>query len=110
MMSLTHRIAFRNDGALCLLDGTTHIGFQLRTLHLAVAMNGIDFPIVIEEHGEVVDTSLHVMMFPWASDILAGIALQTLTVDICKDIELAVGITDGRSPDTLSIDLLMILQ
>ena len=36
--------------------------------------------------------------------------LQSLAVDIGKDIELTVGITDGRCPDSLPIDLLMILQ
>ena len=110
MMSLAHSIAFGNDGALRLFDRTTHIGFQFRTLDLAVAMNGIYLPIVVEKHGEIIDTSLHVMMLPGASDVLAGIALQTLAVDIGKDIELAVGITDGRCPDTLPINLLMILQ
>ena len=73
-------------------------------------MNGIDFPIVIEEHGEVVDTSLHVMMFPWASDILAGIALQSLAVDIREDIELTIGVADGRCPDALTIYLLVVFK
>ena len=110
VMPLAHCITFRNDGVLRLLDGTTHISLQLRTLDLAIAMNGINLPIVVEKHGEIIDTSLHVMMLPGASDVLAGIALQTLAVDIGKDIELAVGITDGRRPDTLPINLLMILQ
>ena len=110
VMPLAHRIAFGNDGALSLLDGTTHVSFQLRTLDLTIAMNGIYLTIIIEEHREIVDTSLHVMMLPWTPDILAGIALQSLAVDIGKDIELTVGITDGRCPDSLPIDLLMILQ
>ena len=110
VMPLTHRIAFGNDSALCLLDRATHISFQLCALDLTIAMNSIDLSIVIEEHGEVVDTSLHIMMLPRTSDVFAGVALQSLAVDISKDIELTVSITDGRSPDTLSIDLLMILQ
>ena len=48
VMSLTHGIAFRNNGTLCLLDRSAHVGFQFRTLYLTIAMNGIDFLIVVE--------------------------------------------------------------
>ncbi len=50
------------------------------------------------------------MVLPRTTNILRGIALQSLAIDIRKDIELSVGITDARSPDTLSIDLLMVPQ
>ena len=73
-------------------------------------MNGIDLPVIIEKYTEVVDTALHIMMLPRTTDILRGVALKTLTIDIGKDIELPIGISDSRSPDALAIDLLMVLQ
>ena len=73
-------------------------------------MNSIDLAIIIKEHTQVVDTSLHIMVLPRTTNIFRGIALQPLAIDIRIDIELSVGITDARSPDTLSIDLLMVPQ
>ena len=105
VMSLAHSIALGYNRAFRLLDRTTHIRFQFRTLHLAVAMNGIDLPIIVEKHREVVDTSLHVVMLP-----RSGITLQTFAIDVGKHIELSVGIADGWCPDALSVNLLMVLQ
>ena len=110
MMPLTHGVTFGDDGSFRLLDRSAHVGFQFRTLHLTIAMNGIDLSIVVEEHGEIVDTSLHVMVLPRTADILRRIALQPLAVDVGKHIELPVGITDGWCPNTLPVNLLVILQ
>ena len=54
--------------------------------------------------------TLHVVVLPRPTDVLRGIALKALAVDVGKDIELAVGITDGWCPDTLTVDLLVVLQ
>ena len=110
MVSLTHGITFWDNSTFGFLFRATHIWFQFRTFHLSVTMNGIYFPIVVEEHTQVVDTSLHVMVLPRSTDILRSIALQALAVDIRKHIELSVGIADGRSPHALTVYLLMILQ
>ena len=79
-------------------------------MHFAVLVDGIDLTIVVEKHTEIVDVTLHVVMRPRALDIFRGIALQALTVDVGKHIELAVGIADARRPDALAVDFLMVLQ
>ena len=110
MMALADGIALRDDRTLRLFDRTAHVGLQFCTLYLAIAMNGIDFPVIIEEYTKVVDTPLHIMVLPRATDILRGITLQALAIDIGKDIELPISISDSRSPDTLAVDLLVILE
>ena len=110
VMALADGIALRDDGALRLFDRTAHVRLQLRTFHFAVAVDGIHLAVVVEQHAEVVDVTLHVMVLPWPTDILGGVALQAFAIDISKDIELTVGIADGRCPDALTVDLLMILQ
>ena len=110
VVTLADGTAFRDDSALRLLYRTTHVRLQFRTLHLTIAVDGIDLPVIVEEHTEVVDTALHVMVLPRATDILRGVALQALAVDVGEHIELAVGIADGWCPDTLAVDLLVILQ
>ena len=79
-------------------------------MHLAIAMDGIDLAIVIEENAEIVDAASHIVVLPRTCYLLACIALQALAIDIRENVELSVGIADGRSPDALSINLLMILQ
>ena len=110
MMPLANCIALRNDGTLRLFDWTTHIWSQFCTLHFSVAMDGINLSVVIEKHGEVVDPSLHVVMLPRSPDILGGIALQALAVDIGEDIEQTIGITNSRCPDTLTVYLFVALK
>ena len=73
-------------------------------------MNGIYLSVIVEQHGEVVDAPLHVMMLPRAAYVLGCIALQTLAIDIGKHVELAVGIADGGSPHALAVYLLVVLQ
>ena len=109
-MSLAHSIALGDDDTLGLFDGTAHVGFQFRTLHFAIAVDGIDLAVVVEKHREVVDAPFHVMVLPRSADVLGGIALESLAIDVRKDIELSVGIADGRRPDTLTVNLLMVLQ
>ena len=110
MVSLTYSIAFRNDNTVGTLHRSTHVSLQFRTMHLTILMDGVDLAVVIEEHTEVIDISLHVMMFPRTFYLLTGVALQALPIDIGKDIELSVGIADSWRPDTLTIDFLVILQ
>ena len=50
------------------------------------------------------------MVLPWTPNILGSIALQALAVDICKHIELPIRIANSRCPDSLTVDLLMVLQ
>ena len=110
VVPLAHTVTFRDDGALRLFDRSAHVWLQLRTFHFAVAVDGIDLPVVVEEHAEVVDAALHVVVLPRAVDILRGIALQAFAVDVSEYIELPVGIAYGRCPYTLTVDLLMVLQ
>ena len=49
-------------------------------------------------------------MFPWPLDVLACKALEAFAVDVGEDIKLSIGISDGRSPDALSVDLLVVLE
>ena len=109
-MPLAYSIALRDDGALRGLDRPAHVRLQLRTFHFTVAVNGINFPIVIEKYAKIIDTSLHVMVLPGTTDILRGIALKALAVDVGKHIELPVMVADGWCPDTLTVDLLVVLQ
>ena len=110
VVTLAHSIALRNDDALGSLDRTTHVCLQLCTFHLTIAMNGVDLAIVVEEYGEVVDASLHVMVLPRTTNIFGGITLQALAVDVRENVELSVGIADGWRPDALTVDLLVVLQ
>ena len=110
MMSLSHSIALWNNGALRLLDRSAHVWFQFRTLHFPVAVNGINLPIVVKEHTQVVDATLHIVVLPRSANVLTGIALQPFSIDVGVDIELPIGITDTGSPDALTIYLLMIFQ
>ena len=82
VMPLTDGIALRDDDTVGALHWTTHVGLQLRTVYLPIFMDGIDLPVVIEKHGEVVDVTLHVMVLPRTTDILGGVALQALAVDV----------------------------
>ena len=110
VVAFAHGITLGNDGALGLVDGTAHVGFQLGAFHLAIAVDGINLAIVVEEHGEVVDASLHIVVLPRSANILRSVALQSLAVHIRIDIELSVGMADAGSPDALSVDLLVVLQ
>ena len=69
MMPLADGIALGNDGALGLLDGTAHVGLQFRTFHFSIAMDGINLAVVIEEHAQIVDLTLHIVVFPGTSDV-----------------------------------------
>ena len=109
-MSLTHRIAFRNHHLAAALYRTTQIGLQLRNGHVAILMHGINLAILIEEHREVVDIAINLVMRPRTLGTVRDINLQSMPVDIGEDIELAVMISDGRRPDTLSVRLLAIAE
>ena len=110
VMAFAHAVTFRNDDALGALDGSAHVGLQFGTLHRAVAVDGVHLAVVVEQHAEVVDIALHVMVRPGASDVLCGVALQALAVDVAEHVELAVGVADAGSPDALSVDFLVVLQ
>ena len=73
-------------------------------------MDSIHLTIVVEEHTKVVDVSLHVVVLPRTANVFRGVALQSLAVHVGINIKLSVGITDARSPDALSVYLLMIFQ
>ena len=110
VMTLTHCIALRNDGTLGSLNGTAHVWLQLRTLYLSISMNSVNLAVIIEEYREVVDASLHVVMLPWSPNIFGGITLQALTIDIRKNIEQSIGIANGRCPDALPVNLLVVTK
>ena len=110
MMSLTHRIAFRNHHLATALYRTAQIRFQLRNGYVAILMHGINLAIVIEEHREVVDIAINFMMSPRSLGTVRDINLQSMSVDVREDIELAVVIADGRCPDTLSVSLLAVSE
>ena len=110
MMSLTHRIAFRNHHLAAALYRTAQIRLQLRNGHVAILVHGINLAILIEEHREVVDIAINFMMRPRPLGTIRDIHLQAMPVDIGEDIELAVMISDGRRPDTLSVSLLAIAE
>ena len=110
MMTLAYCIALRYDDTVGVLDGTAHVGLQLGALHRAVAVDGVDFTVVVEEHAQVVDVALHVMVLPRAADVLRGVALKALPVDVRVYVELAVGIAYAGGPHALSVDFLMVAQ
>ena len=110
MMSLSHCVTFRNHHLAASLYRTTEVRFQLRHGHIAVFMHGIHLSVIIEEHGEVVDIAIDLMMRPRSLSTVRDINLQTMSVDIREDIELAVVIADGRCPDTLSIRFLPVSE
>ena len=110
MVALPHPVALGDDDALGLFFRTAHVGIEFGAFHRSVAMYGIHLPVVVEEHAQVVDVSLHVVMLPRTADVAGGIALQSLAVDVGEDIELSVGIADTWCPDALTVNLLMVLQ
>ena len=110
MVSFTHHVALFDNDTLSSFNRTAHIGLQFGTHHGAVAVDGIDFAIIVEKDAQVIDTSLHIVMFPRTADVLAGKALQSLTVHIGVKIESSVVMTDTGRPDTLAIYFLAILQ
>ena len=110
VMAFAHTVTFRNDDALSALDGSAHVGLQFGTLHRAVAVNGVHLAVVVEQHAEVVDVALHVMVRPRTADVLRCVALQPLAIDVAEHVELAVGVTDARCPDALTVNFLMVLQ
>ena len=110
MVSFTHSVALGYDDTVCLVDRSAHVGLELSAVHLPVAVDGIYLAVVVEEHAEVIDAALHVVVLPGSLYVLAGIALQSLAVDVGEDVKLTVGISDGWSPDALSVYLLMVLE
>ena len=110
MMSLTHRIAFRNHHLAAALYRTAQIRLQLRNGHVAILVHGINLAILIEEHREVVDIAINFMMRPRSLGTVRDIHLQAMSVDIREDIELSVVIPNGWRPDTLSVSLLAIAE
>ena len=109
VVALPHSVAFGNDGARRAILRAAHVGLQLRAFHFAVAMNGIHLPIV-EQHRQVVDVTLHVVMLPRAMNVFCCVALQALAIHVRIDIELSVGIADARCPHALTVNLLVVLQ
>ena len=110
MVAFAHAVALGDDDALGALHGAAHVGLQLGTLHRAVAVDGVHLAVVVEQHAEVVDVTLHVMVRPRAADVLCGVALQSLAVDVAENVELPVGIAYARCPDALAVDFLVVLQ
>ena len=49
-MPLAYSRSVRNNHTIGFLDGTAHVGLQFRAVHLALAVNGIDFSNVDEKH------------------------------------------------------------
>ena len=110
MVPLADAVTLGDDDAVGALHGAAHVGLQLRAMHLAVLMDGVYLPVVVEQHAEVVNVALHVMVRPRPVDVLRRIALQTLAVDVREHIELSVGVADAWCPDALAVYLLMVLQ
>ena len=110
VVPLAYPVAFGDDDTLGALHGAAHIGFQLRAFYFAVAVDGINLAVVVEEHTQVIDIALHVVVCPGAADVLAGVALQALAIDVGEDIKLAVGIAYAGCPDALTVDFLVVLQ
>ena len=109
-MSLADAVALGNDDTIRTLDRTAHVGLQFRAMYLAVFMDGIDLAVVVEEHAEVVDIALHVVVRPRPFDVLRGVTLQALSVDVGEYVELPIGVADAGCPDALSVNFLMVLQ
>ena len=110
VVPLAYPIALGDDDALGALHGAAHVGLQLGALHRAVAVDGVDFAVVVEEHAKVVDIALHVVVGPRPADVPGGVALQALAVDVGEYVELPIGIADARSPDALTVDLAVVLK
>ena len=115
-VNLIHVVSFANgrtvgyDDSVCALYGSAHVGLQLSAVHLAVAMYSIYLAVVVEEHAEVVDASLHVVVLPRSAYVFGGVALQPLAVDVREDVELSVGVAYAWCPDALPVDLLVVAQ
>ena len=109
-MALSHSIALGDDGASGAILRATHVWLQFGALHFTVAVNGVNLAIVVEEHAEVVDVAFHVVVLPRSLDVLCGIALQSLAIDVGVNVELSVGIADAGCPNTLTVDFLVVFQ
>ena len=110
MVTFSHSRSFRDDDAVGTVNGTAHVGLQLRAVYLTIAVNGIDLSVVVEEYGEVVYFTFHIMVFPGAADVFRRIALQPLAVDVGEYVELVIGIADAGSPDALAVDFIVVPQ
>ena len=110
VVSLAHGISLGDDDAVGLLLGSAHVGLEFGAVYLTVAVYGIYLAVIVKEHAEVIDASLHVVVLPGTADVGTGVALEPLAVDVGEDVELSVGIAYGGSPDALSVYLLVVAE
>ena len=110
MVSFSHSTTLGNDDTFRSFYRTAHVGLQFGTHHLSITVNGIDFPVIIKQYAQIVDSSLHIMVLPRTFRFLASKALQTFSVDIREDIEHSVVVSDTWSPDALAIYFLAVFQ
>ena len=82
MVTFAHTVALGDDDTLGAFHRTAHVWLQFGAFHLAVAVDGIDFPVVVEEYAKVVDVTLHVVVLPWTANVFGCVTLQTFAVDI----------------------------
>ena len=110
MVSFAHHIALFDNDTLGPFDRATHVGLQFGTHHSSVSVDSIDFSVIVKQNAQVVDTSFHVVVFPWAADVLAGEALQPFSVHIGVEIKGSIMMTDTGCPDTLAVNLFTFFQ
>ena len=108
-MPFAHCRTLRNNGAFRAFHETAEVGFQLYNLNVAVAIYAI-YLVVIKENAKVIDSTLHVDVFPWPCRLFAYENLKAMTVDVREDIEFPVMIADAWCPDALAVRLFMIFK
>ena len=110
VMAFAYRASLGNYDTFSLFDWAAHVRFKFGALHLSVAVYSVNLSIVVKQHTQVVDASLHVYMLPRAFDFFAHIALKPFTVDIAVEIEFSVMVSDTWSPNALTINFLTVLK
>ena len=70
MVALTDTAALGNDDTLGRVDWSGEVGLQLGALHRSIAVDGIHFAVVVEEHAEVVDIAFHIDVLPRSAGII----------------------------------------
>ena len=103
MMPFTHSISPANNGSPASFYKTREIRLYLHKIHRIVTINGVYLTIVIEQYGQIIGLTTYLLMFPRAKGISGNKDLQTVIVDIRKNVEMSVVITQTRCPNALPI-------
>jgi hypothetical protein len=95
---------FRTWNQIC------EIGIELCDVDLFVSPYDVYPSVIVEEHGQVMETALHGCTRPRALGATRGEKLGTFAVDIAEDIKRTIVVSKAGRPNALAVYVLMVLQ